>query len=92
MEDQPKDVPELIKEYTPVEHTGSKEIVDTFLNSGLEASTVNIGAIGDGKRATESVYSSLRSYCQRHNIGVRVSMRGGKVVLLKDDTLVKHVK
>ena len=89
MEDQSEDAhQELIKEYTPEEHVGSKEIIDTFLTSGLDASTVNTEAIGDGNREITSVYSSLRSYCIRHKIKVRVGMRSGKVVLMKDDTLV----
>lgn len=84
--------PELLTEYIPTEHIGSNEIINTFLDSELKASAVNIEAMGDGKRDITSVYSSLRSYCTRRRLKVRVSMRSGQIVLTKDDTLVYPAK
>ncbi len=69
----------------PLEETskkvGSKEIIASFLQSGVESGEIDIPSTN---RSVNNVYTSLLTYVQRHpDVGVEVRLVDGRIVLYR---------
>jgi len=72
----------LTHPFNSLKKKGSKEIVDSFLDSNMKSASINVKKVN---RSAESIYTSLKIYLKNHpEENITVTKRGNDIILCRE--------